>query len=88
VLLCYDVIGEGGMEALAVAGAGNAGGSEGYARLRRLVHERTGFDMEAYKDRFIERRVAIRVRATHHERFNDYWRISPASGEMDHCCAA
>jgi chemotaxis methyl-accepting protein methylase len=60
------------MEAVAVAGTGIPAGSEGYARLRRLVHDRTGFDMVSYKDRFIERRVAIRVRATHHERFSDY----------------
>ena len=56
------------MEAVAAAGTGISAGSEGYAHLRRLVHDRTGFDMESYKDRFIERRVAIRVRATHHER--------------------
>ena len=72
------------MEAVAVAGTGIPAGSEGYARLRRLVHDRTGFDMVSYKDRFIERRVAIRVRATRHERFSDYLAyLSREKGEMD-----
>jgi chemotaxis protein methyltransferase CheR len=72
------------MEAVAVAGTGTPAGSEGYARLRRLVHDRTGFDMKSYKDRFIERRVAIRVRATCHEHFSDYLAyLSREKGEMD-----
>ncbi len=72
------------MEAVALAGTGVSGGADGYAHLRRLVHERTGFDLEAYKDRFIERRVNIRVRATHHERLGDYLEfLSRDSGEMD-----
>ena len=72
------------MEAVAVAETGIPAGSEGYARLRRLVHDRTGFDLVSYKDRFIERRVAIRVRATRHERFNDYLAyLSREKGEMD-----
>ena len=72
------------MEAVAVAETGIPIGSEGYARLRRLVHDRTGFDMVSYKDRFIERRVAIRVRATHHESFSDYLvYLSREKGEMD-----
>ena len=42
------------------------------------------FDMESYKDRFIERRVAIRVRATHHERLGDYLKyLAREPGEMD-----
>jgi chemotaxis protein methyltransferase CheR len=72
------------MEAVAVAGTGISVGPEGYAQLRRLVHDRTGFDMESYKDRFIERRVAIRVRATHHERLGDYLQyLAVEQGEMD-----
>ena len=72
------------MEAVAFAGTGLSAGSEGYAHLRRLVHDRTGFDMESYKDRFIERRVAIRVRATHHERLVDYLKyLAREPGEMD-----
>jgi len=72
------------MEAVAVAGTGISAGSAGYAHLRRLVHERTGFNMEPYRDRFIERRVAIRVRATHHERLGDYLKyLSREQGEMD-----
>jgi chemotaxis protein methyltransferase CheR len=59
------------MEAVVAAVPGGAVGG-GFDRLRRLVHERTGLDLEAYKDRFIERRVAIRVRATRHEQLGDY----------------
>ena len=72
------------MGALAVAGTVIPAESEGYAHLRRLVHDRTGFDMASYKDRFIERRVAIRVRATHHERLVDYLKyLAREPGEMD-----
>lgn len=72
------------MEAVSAAGAGSTAGSEGYAHLRRLVHDRTGFDMDSYKDRFIERRVAIRVRATHHEKLGDYLTyLAREQGEMD-----
>ncbi len=40
--------------------------------------------MESYKERFIERRVAIRVRATHHEHFSDYLEyLAREQGEMD-----
>jgi chemotaxis protein methyltransferase CheR len=72
------------METVLASGTGIAAGAEGYARLRRLVHERTGLDLEAYKDRFIERRVAIRVRATRHQRLGDYLRyLSREHGEME-----
>jgi len=72
------------MGAVAVAGTGISAGPEEYAHLRRLIHNRTGFDLESYKERFIERRVAIRVRATHHERLADYLRyLSREPGEMD-----
>jgi len=63
--------------------------SPGYARLRRLVHERTGLDLEAYKERFIERRVAIRVRATRHEKLGDYLRyLSRSVARWSGSCAA
>jgi chemotaxis protein methyltransferase CheR len=72
------------METVLASETGIAAGTEGYARLRRLVHERTGLDLEAYKDRFIERRVAIRVRATRHQRLGDYLRyLSREHGEME-----
>jgi len=72
------------MEAVAAAGTGISAGSGGYAHLRRLVHERTGFDMESYKERFIERRVAIRVRATHHAGLGDYLKyLACEQAEMD-----
>jgi chemotaxis protein methyltransferase CheR len=72
------------MEAVAVLEAGDTAGAGGYAHLRRLVHDRTGFDLRSYKDRFIERRVAIRVRATHHERLGDYLAfLRRDQGEMD-----
>jgi len=72
------------METVAAAVTGIEAGPQGYAHLRRLVHDRTGFDMEPYKERFIERRVAIRVRATHHERLGDYLKyLSREQGEMD-----
>jgi chemotaxis protein methyltransferase CheR len=70
-------------EALAPV-TGISAGPSGYARLRRLVQERTGLDLEAYKERFIERRVAIRVRATRHEKLGDYLRyLSRERGEME-----
>ncbi len=72
------------MQAVAVAGTEISAGPDGYAHLRRLVHDRTGFDMEHYKDRFIERRVAIRVRATHQEQLGDYLKLlSREREEMD-----
>jgi chemotaxis protein methyltransferase CheR len=72
------------MEAVAVAGTGISAGPEEYALLRRLVHECTGFDMDSYRDRFIERRVAIRLRATHHEQLGDYLKfLARERGEMD-----
>jgi chemotaxis protein methyltransferase CheR len=72
------------METVVAAGTGISAGADGYARLRRLVHERTGFDMESYKDRFIERRVAIRVRATHHQGLGDYLKyLALEREEMD-----
>jgi chemotaxis protein methyltransferase CheR len=72
------------MEEAVAAGTGISAGPEGYARLRRLVHERTGLDLESYKERFIERRVAIRVRATRHQRLGDYLRyLSREHGEME-----
>jgi chemotaxis protein methyltransferase CheR len=69
------------MEALAVAETGVSGRGEGYARLLRVVHDRTGLDLEAYKERFIERRVAIRVRATRHKDIDDYLTYLTADGE-------
>ena len=72
------------MEEAVAAQTGSSGQPAGYARLRRLVHERTGLDLEAYKERFIERRVAIRVRATRHEKLGDYLRyLSRERGEME-----
>jgi len=72
------------MEAVAVAGKGVAAGPGEYAVLRRLVHDRTGFDLESYKERFIQRRVAIRLRATHHEDLGDYLKyLARERGEMD-----
>jgi len=72
------------MEEAVAAQTGFSGQPAGYARLRRLVHERTGLDLEAYKERFIERRVAIRVRATRHEKLGDYLRyLSRERGEME-----
>ena len=72
------------MGAVAAAGTEISGGIEGYAHLRHLVRERTGFDLTNYKDRFIERRVAIRLRATRHEGLGDYLRfLSREHDEMD-----
>jgi chemotaxis protein methyltransferase CheR len=72
------------MEAVAVAGTGITAGPGEYAVLRRLVQHRTGFDLEAYKERFIARRVAIRQRATHHEQLGDYLKfLAQERGEMD-----
>ena len=72
------------MEAVAVAGTGIVAEPGEYAQLRRMVHERTGFDLQSYKDRFIERRVAIRLRATNHQRLGDYLKfLSREEGELD-----
>ncbi len=72
------------MEAVAAAATGCSSGSGAYVHLRRLIHDRTGFDIESYKDRFIERRVAIRLRATHHEGLGDYLKyLSCEQAEMD-----
>ena len=56
----------------AAAAVDDRPGDAGMRRLRRLVRERTGLDLAPYKGRFLERRVAIRQRATRHERFGDY----------------
>jgi len=72
------------METVAASRIGISAGPDGYALLRRLVHQHTGFDMESYKDRFIERRVAIRVRATHLDGLDEYVKyLSLEKGEMD-----
>ncbi len=72
------------MEALAVAGMEIPAGQEGYAQLRRLVQARTGFNLESYRERFIERRVAIRLRATRQQRLGDYLKyLAREPGEMD-----
>jgi chemotaxis protein methyltransferase CheR len=63
------------MGTLAVSGTGAAGGAGGYARLMRVVHDRTGLDLEPYKNRFVEHRVAIRVRATRKSGLDGYLRL-------------
>lgn len=60
------------MGTLDVAGAGTSCGSEKYARLLSVVHKRTGLELDAYKERFVERRVAIRVRASGRQGLDDY----------------
>lgn len=54
------------------AGADDRLDEAGMRRLRRLVRDRTGLDLEPYRGRFLKRRVAIRLRVTRHERFGDY----------------
>lgn len=72
------------MEALAVAGAGESCGADAYAQLLRVVHARTGLGLEAYKERFVERRVAIRVRATGSEGLGGYLELlTRDEGEME-----
>lgn len=60
------------MVALAVAGTETTCGPDKYARLLGVVQKRTGLELDAYKERFIERRVAIRVRATGRQGLDDY----------------
>ena len=72
------------MEALALAGTGLSCGADTYAHLLRVVHERTGLALDAYKERFVERRVAIRVRATRREGLDDYLTfLARDDGEVD-----
>lgn len=69
----------------AAAGIDDRPGNAEMRRLRRLVRDRTGLDLAPYKGRFLERRVAIRQRATRHERFGDYLTfLGRESAEMDH----
>ncbi len=64
--------------------SGIAPGAGVFARLRRVVHRRTGLDLSPYKDRFIERRVAIRQRAAGRERLVDYLEFLEAEpGELE-----
>jgi chemotaxis protein methyltransferase CheR len=58
------------MEARAGADVASVDGE--LRRLRHLVRQRTGLDLQPYKSRFIERRIAIRQRATQRERLGDY----------------
>lgn len=58
--------------AVAAVGQGVAPAPGVFPRLRRLVRDRTGLDLEPYKGRFIERRVAIRQRATRQAHLADY----------------
>jgi chemotaxis protein methyltransferase CheR len=75
--------------AAAAAGPGVAVGGAGFDRLRRIVRERTGLDLAPYKDRFLERRLAIRLRATGHASLEEYvGHLASAEGEVDnlmHC---
>lgn len=60
-------------------------GGAAFDRLCRIVHERTGMDLKPYKDKFLERRLAIRLRATSHKRLADYLDyLAAESGEIDH----
>ena len=43
-----------------------------FARIRQILLFNRGFNLNAYKDRCIRRRIAIRVRSTHCESVNDY----------------
>ncbi|AJE04444.1 CheR family methyltransferase [Geobacter pickeringii] len=36
-----------------------------FARIRQILRERRNFDIGSYKDKYMKRRIAIRVRATH-----------------------
>jgi chemotaxis protein methyltransferase CheR len=74
----------GSVGAAAVAGTGIAPVGAAYTRLRQMVHARTGLDLAPYKDRFIERRIAIRLRATGHARLGDYLGfLDSEPGELD-----
>lgn len=52
-----------------------------YERLCRIVRERTGLDLKPYKGRFLERRLAIRIRATGHRDLASYVTRLAASDE-------
>jgi chemotaxis protein methyltransferase CheR len=43
-----------------------------FARIRQILLFNRGFNLNAYKDKCIRRRIAIRVRSTHCESVNDY----------------
>jgi len=70
--------------AVLAADAPSGDGGDGYARLRDIVHERTGFDLDPYKGRFLLRRLAIRQRATGQRgiaAYADY--LEREAGELD-----
>jgi chemotaxis protein methyltransferase CheR len=73
------------MALVATAETGREVGGDGFGRLCRMVHERTGLDLAPYKDKFLERRVAIRLRATSSARLSDYLDyLGREAGELDH----
>lgn len=43
-----------------------------FALIRRTLHDMRGFNLEAYKDKCVRRRIAIRIRATHCESARQY----------------
>lgn len=43
-----------------------------FATIRQLLLSHRGFNLDAYKDRCIRRRIAIRIRSTHCESVSDY----------------
>ncbi len=40
--------------------------------LFQIVHQKTGLDLKPYKEKFLRRRLAVRLRATHRRRLADY----------------
>lgn len=56
-----------------------------FSQIRKILLKNRGFKLDAYKDRCVRRRIAIRVRANHCESVQDYCRlIVSEKNEIDH----
>ncbi len=70
---CDEAINSSASEPLFVTANANVEISESeFARIRQVLLFNRGFNLDAYKDRCIRRRISIRIRSTHCETVNDY----------------
>ncbi|HZV81735.1 MAG TPA: protein-glutamate O-methyltransferase CheR [Geobacteraceae bacterium] len=57
---------------------------EEFDQIRRTLQDMRGFNLDAYKDKCVRRRIAIRIRATHCESAKEYCRLLISqSSEVD-----
>jgi chemotaxis protein methyltransferase CheR len=58
---------------------------EEFSRIGQILLTKRGFNLDAYKDRCVRRRIAIRIRANHCETANEYCELlQSVQGEIDH----